>query len=331
MAALSNTRSLPGHARWTALGTSAVLRCTDPAQLARARAVVESELATVDAACSRFRSDSELSRANKRAGRPVQVSAVLAEAVQLALDAAALTGGAVDPTVGKTLELCGYDRDWQLLPAAGEEPPPQAPALRVRAGWHAVEMEHASDTLQIPSGVSLDLGATAKAWAADRGAAAAQAQVGCGVLLSLGGDIACAGRPPAEGWRVRVTDDHRAGVEEPGQTVSIRSGGLASSSTTARRWSHAGHTMHHIIDPATGVPARGPWRAVSVAAASCAQANIATTAALVKGPSAVMWLHELALPARLHGWDGSVRTLGDWPADPLGEAEPRGAETVGAR
>ncbi len=329
MAAAARTRALPGHARWTALGTSAVLRCAEPAQLARARAAVESELATIDAACSRFRADSELSRANERAGRPVRVSPVLAEAVQLALEAAALTGGAVDPTVGKTLELCGYDRDWQLLPAAREEPPP-VPALRVRAGWHAVELEQSSGTLRIPAGVSLDLGATAKAWAADRAAAAAHARVGCGVLLSLGGDIACAGESPSEGWRVRVTDDHRAGAEEPGQTISIRSGGLASSSTTVRRWSHAGHTMHHIIDPTTGVPASGPWRAVSVAAADCAQANIASTAALVKGSGAVMWLHELALPARLHGRDGSVRTLGDWPADPLGEADLYAAETVGA-
>ena len=80
-----------------------------------------------------------------------------------------------------------------------------------------------------------------------------------------------------------------------------------------RRWSHAGDTMHHIIDPATGAPARGPWRTVSVAAADCADANIATTAALVQGQHARAWLAAQALPARLVDERGGVLTLGGWP------------------
>jgi thiamine biosynthesis lipoprotein len=72
--------------------------------------------------------------------------------------------------------------------------------------------------------------------------------------------------------------------------------------------------MHHIIDPATGVPARSCWRTVSVAAADCAQANIATTAALVRGSAAVDWLQELGLPARLQDHRGRVVRTGGWPA-----------------
>jgi FAD:protein FMN transferase len=307
-------------ARWEALGTTVVLRLTEPAALALARARVAAELDVIDRACSRFRVDSELSRVNARAGRPVRVSPLLIEALELALGAAELTGGDVDPTVGRALELAGYDRDWRLLSAPRGEPDPPTVTLRTRAGWQTVELDLTACTIRIPAGVRLDLGATAKAWAADRAAAAAQAEIGCGgVLLSLGGDIATCGPAPSGGWRIRVTDDHRSAPSAPGQTVSIRSGGLATSSTAARRWSHEGHTMHHIIDPASGAPARTPWRTVSVAAADCAQANIAATAALVRADAAADWLAAIGLPARLQSRDGRVTTVGDWPSEDSGE------------
>jgi thiamine biosynthesis lipoprotein ApbE len=317
---LARYASPVAQSSWRALGTSVVLRSTDPDALASARDAVERELAAVDLSCSRFRPDSELVRCNGRAGRRVAVGALLFEALELALDAARLTDGDVDPTVGRALELAGYDRDWSLLAPARGEPAPDAlrPAatltLRARSGWQTIELDATTRTVRVPSGIRLDLGATAKAWAADRAAAAAHAAGGCGVLVSLGGDIATAGAAPADGWRVRVTDDHRSDLSAPGQTISIRSGGLATSSTAVRRWSHAGHTMHHIIDPATGAPARSCWRTVSVAAADCAQANIATTAALVRSRDALDWLDGLGLPARLQDRDGRIEHSGDWPA-----------------
>ena len=161
----------------------------------------------------------------------------------------------------------------------------------------------------------LDLGATAKALAADRAAHAAAATVDAGVLVSLGGDIAVAGPAPDGGWPVAVADDHRASPEAGLPVVSIVSGGLATSSTTARRWMHNGREMHHILDPTTGQPVREVWRTVSVAAASCLDANVATTAALVAGSDAQTWLHDTGLPARLVAADGTVRTVGAWPQD----------------
>jgi len=131
-------------------------------------------------------------------------------------------------------------------------------------------------------------------------------RVECGRLLS--------GEAPAGGWKIRVTDDHRSDVDAPGQTVAISSGGLATSSTSVRQWSHGGHTMHHIIDPRTAAPARSHWRTVSVAAEDCAQANIATTAALVRSGRALDWLTRQGLPARLVDLEGRVRTIGNWPA-----------------
>jgi thiamine biosynthesis lipoprotein ApbE len=315
-------------ASWEALGTSVVLRLGEPDALACARAAVEQELAAIDSACSRFRADSELARVNAAAGRSTRAGRLLIEALEVALRAAELTDGDVDPTLGRALELAGYDRDWRLLappiehdpvvadergPAAQREP---AVVARVRAGWRTVAVDRASCSVRIPAGVRLDLGATAKAWAADRAAVAAAEASGCGVLVSLGGDIATCGRPPTGGWRVRVTDDHRSDCSAAGQTISIRSGGLATSSTVVRRWRHAGSTMHHIIDPATEAPVRSSWRTVSVAAADCTDANIAATAAIVRALDAPAWLAGLGLPARLVDWDGNVRTVGSWPADP---------------
>lgn len=322
-------------ASWQALGTTVVLRCTERPALTSARAIVERELEAIDRACSRFRADSELSLLNGRSGRPGQASPLLTEALGLAIAAARLTDGDVDPTVGRALELAGYDRDWSLLTPPRDElasprEQPAAPALRLRSrtGWRTIELDAATRTVRIPAGVRLDLGATAKAWAADRAAAAVYAASGSGVLVALGGDIATAGAAPAGGWRIRVTDDHRSQPSAPGQTISIRSGGLATSSTTVRRWSHQGRTMHHIIDPCTGAPARTCWRTVSVAAADCAQANIASTAAILRDGSAIEWLAGLGLPARLHDRQGHVTTVGDWPAPRTDDAEARRERVV---
>ncbi len=301
---------------WEALGTTVVLRVSEAAALWPARAAVERELAAIDLACSRFRDDSELAYVNSRAGRRTTVQPLLLEALELALRAAALTDGDVDLTVGRALELAGYDRDWRLLDAAGEAPArPPALIARTHSGWRSVELDHPGSWVRVPAGIALDLGATAKALAGDRAAAAAADAAGCGALVSLGGDLATAGPAPRRGWLVRVTDDHRSAKDAPGQTIAIAAGGLATSSTTVRRWSHEGRTRHHIIDPRSGEPALGRWRTVSVAAASCADANIASTAALVRGSRAGAWLSQLALPARLVDRQGRVSVVGGWPEE----------------
>jgi thiamine biosynthesis lipoprotein ApbE len=312
------------RAGWEALGTSVVLLVDDPDALAPARAIVERELRAIDRACSRFRSDSDLQRVNAGAGRFVGVNPLLIEAVRVALRAAVLTDGDVDPTVGNALILAGYDRDWTLLERPGtldtleldpEDTVRPAITARVTPGWRAIELDHERSAIRIPTGVCLDLGATAKAWVADRAAAAVYDAIGAGALIGLGGDIATAGAAPGEGWRIYVTDDHRRVPGEQGQTISIRAGGVATSSTTARRWRHEGRTQHHIVDPATGAPIASGWRTVSVAAETCLDANIASTAALIRAAQAPTWLGQLGLPARLVSNDGAVRLVGAWPAD----------------
>jgi FAD:protein FMN transferase len=114
---------------------------------------------------------------------------------------------------------------------------------------------------------------------------------------------------------VGLADDHTAEPDPSMPRVAIVSGGLASSSTTVRRWNTAGGVRHHIVDPRTGTSADTPWRTVTVAAASCFDANTASTAAVVLGDRAPSWLARLGLPARLVASDGRVTCVAGWPED----------------
>jgi len=311
--------------RLDAFGTVGVVCVTEPGSLSGAVEVVQRTVAEFDQACSRFRSDSELSELNAAAGTSFRVGPVLLDAVSAALRAARLTGGDVDPTVGEALIALGYDRDFAELASDTSALTPRAPRpIATIPGWRAVTVKAQDSTVRLAPGVTLDLGATAKALAADRAAARALDATGGGVLVSFGGDLAIAGTSPSEGWRVRVTDDHRAGTEAPGQWITLHSGGLATSSTFVRRWRTASGVAHHLIDPATGQPTESVWRTASVTAGSCLDANIASTAAIIRGLESVAWLEGLGLPSRLVGVDGTVRHLAGWPAegDDLPSAAP---------
>ena len=305
---------VPPTLTFPALGTFATVLVTGPDTLGPAHQVLAAELAAMDAACSRFRRDSELWRVNHARGRPVTVSPLLADALTVALDAAELTDGDVDPTCGQSLVRLGYDRDFAL--ARRRTDPLRQPPMPA-GGWRRVELDRGHPAVRVPAGILLDLGATAKALAADRAAAAVQAAVGGGVLVNLGGDIRVAGDPPDGGWPVGVADDadfdtSTASVR-PRQVVMVRDGGLATSSPLGRTWRRGDARLHHIVDPVTGRPARSCWRTASVAAASCVGANIASTAAILRGERAIGWLEGLGLPARLVRPDSTAVTVAGWP------------------
>jgi FAD:protein FMN transferase len=287
-------------AGFDAIGVSNHVTVADAAALPEALAIARREVEAIEAACSRFRDDSELSRVNRAAGTPIEASPLLAEALRAALRAAAATRGIVDPTVGATMRSLGYDRNFDLVGRSVRGGFRAIPA----SGWRSVVLDTRTRLVRVPAGVELDLGATAKALAADRIARCIKWETGSDVLVALGGDIAAAGAP-ARGWPVRVTDDHRRPAGE-GQTVVVRDGGLATSSTMVRRWRSGGVELHHIVNPRTGSPVVSCWRTASVAAASCLDANAAATAAIVKGELALDWLETAGLPARLVRGDGSV-------------------------
>ncbi len=303
-----------------ALGTTAVVCVADPTAADAAVTIVRAAVDAIDRAASRFRADSELLALHEHPGRPVVVSPLLFSAIEDALLAARYTGGAVDPTVGQAMEILGYDRDFASVPRTG--PDVRATVQRV-PGWRGVRMNRSTGAVTLPVGVQLDLGATAKAGCADRAASAASAACGSGVLVSLGGDVAVAGAPPPDGWAIRVADRHDAPPDAPSVTVAVRQGGLATSGTTARRWSRGGRELHHLLDPTTGQPADSPWRTVTVAADSCLRANTASTAAIIMGADAPDWLDRHGLCARLVALDGSVLGVGGWPWDALACTDDR--------
>ncbi|MGH3625944.1 MAG: FAD:protein FMN transferase, partial [Sciscionella sp.] len=201
----STMAQVPARCRFTALGTTAELLVTDPARLRQAEQILRDGLRQLDLACSRFRTDSEISEVHARAGVAVPISALLVRALDTALRAGELTGGLVDPTVGRAVRTLGYDRDFTAL---GLDDPEPAPATVAVPGWQRVRLDRRSATVLFPHGVEVDLGATAKALGADLAAARIAKMTGCGVLVGLGGDIAVAGKPPAGGWQVSIGEDH---------------------------------------------------------------------------------------------------------------------------
>lgn len=295
-----------GTATWRALGTYVHLSIADEAALEPARQIATRLLDDVDRACSRFRQDSDLVRANTGAGSWVNVDPMLVRAVGAAVEAAAQTDGLVDPTLGHALVAVGYDRDISLVLA--ESTDPAGIPVPARSGaWRDIQRDPAGAIL-VPRGSALDLGATCKAWAADLIVAAIAAQFDSTVVLSLGGDIAVAG---PDGWPVAITEtiDDPSGAE----IVHLPFGGLATSSTAARRWIRDGVIRHHLIDPRTGEPASGRWRTVTATGVTCLAANTATTAAIVMGDRAMGWLNDREIPARLVNTSGRIVRTQRWP------------------
>lgn len=294
---------------WNLWSTQARLVVTDRACLPEAVVLATALLDEVELAASRFRGDSELRQLPARlvaSGGQVRVSPMLDRLVAAALEAAATTDGTVDPTLGTALADLGYDRDFRRLPAVDD----RAVVVRRVPGWRSVRL--VDGRLSVPAGVELDLGATAKAVAADLVAQRVAERLGTGVLVSLGGDIATAGVAPAGGWQVTVRD----GEDEPAAHVALPAGSaIATSSTIRRTWQRAGHTVHHILDPQTRLPAAPVWRTVSVATDTCAAANAASTAVVVKGAAGLTWLRERGLTARLVDDAGRVHRVGGWPSE----------------
>ncbi|MEV6318634.1 FAD:protein FMN transferase [Streptomyces sp. NPDC051776] len=306
------TTPSPAAVAFPALGTTAAVLVTDPHALPTAESILRAELATIDITCSRFRPDSELNYVNLHAGVPTKVSERFAEALLVALRAAEVSDGAVDPTVGCAVTALGYDRTFASLRPDDSRP---LPVARPAPGWHKVAFDPRSRRLLLPAHARLDFGATAKALTADRAALHTAVTTGCGVLVSLGGDLRVAGAAPEGGWRIGLADDHTLPTSAPGPAVTMTGGALATSGIGVRTWRRGGRIVHHIVDPATGEPATPVWRTVTVAAATCEGANTASTGAIVKGDRAVDWLHQLGLPARLVDLDGRVVQLGGWPPD----------------
>jgi thiamine biosynthesis lipoprotein len=252
---------------------------------AREHAAIERLFEERERTFSRFIAGSELNRVNARAGRTTLVSGTFAEAVRVALSASVETGGLVDPSLGAALLAAGYDRDFaELDDQAAPADPPSGPGAVAVSGR----------VVRAGPGIALDLNGVVKSMAVDD----ALALPGSHRWVSAGGDVATR-EPltislPAEG------------------AIELRSGALATSGSSKRRWLRAGRLQHHLIDPRTGRPAETPWTDVTACGATCVAADVAAKAAFLLGADGPAWLDAREIPGRFVAEDGTVRANETW-------------------
>lgn len=301
--------------RFRAMGTDCHLQLVDapPGLVDRLEALVRED----EARWSRFRDDSEVARIDAAAGNPTEVSPETTELLRLALDARTASGGRFDPLLGTQIRAVGYDRSFDRIDRRGIVVTPSAqPAT---AAPVTLDITAHGGVLHLPAGVRLDLGGIAKGHTADRVAAAALEAGAAGVCANVGGDLACAGDgPDGSGWWATV--DHR-----PGTMIGLAAGGVATSTTTRRRWNtlatSAGsgrperprsiEEAHHLLDPATGRPARTDVSSATVVAPSAALAEVlAKVVVLAPVAEATRLLARHRAAAVATSADGAVRHLG---------------------
>lgn len=294
-------RLTPRQVQFPAMGTAATLLFAGDAP---ADAINEARnlFAEWEATLSRFRADSELSRVNAADGQTTEIGPLLMHVVTTALDAARATDGAFDPTLGRHMVAIGYERSFHDGPRATSRPVTPLPPL---AGWRDIDVDETNGTITLPAGTALDLGGIAKGMAVDA-VAALLADRGVDVgLVDAGGDMRVV-RDDAAEWTIGIT-------EAPGYAIALMAGGLATSSVTKRRWLQGGVRRHHLIDPNTGQPARSNLRAVTVAASTCARAEVAAKTALVLGTDlGTRFLTRRGLPALLTLQTGSTISVSGW-------------------
>ncbi len=273
--------------------------------LPAARARIEQ----LEARWSRFRPESELCALNAARGRPVRVSEDTLLAVTTAVDAWHLLNGVFDPTIVAALELAGYDRTFSELlsdPTRPSEPDPATDHVAIVPGCAGIVIDRVVRAITLPAHVRLDLGGIGKGLAADLVAAQVLATGADGVLVNIGGDLRVMGTcPHPTGWTVVL--DHL-----PGCALALAVGGLATSAITKRRWRRGTHTAHHVIDPATGLPAEDSAASATVIAPRAVDAEMLATAALLAGPAAgVELLSAHGASGVLVGRDGERRATAE--------------------
>jgi thiamine biosynthesis lipoprotein len=247
--------------------------------------------ADIEHRLTRFDPTSDLSRLNADPRARVPAAPLLRAAVGAALRAARLSGGLGDPTVLDAVRRSGYaDSRAYVAPAALllrlDSAPLRRPARPDPAArWRAIEVDHAAGVIRRPPGVELDLGGSAKGWAADLVAARLGRHGRCAV--DCGGDLrVLSGRRARRdaAWEVRVRHPLTGG---PAHTLYVREGGVATSGIDARLWvGPRGALAHHLIDPATGVPAWTGLLTATALAPTALEAEALAKAALLSGPSA---------------------------------------------
>jgi thiamine biosynthesis lipoprotein len=289
----------PAQVAFRAMGCRAhvVIHGGQPSMLVSA----ERRIRELESRWSRFLDTSDITVANRAAGRPVRVHPDTLAVVERAIAGWRQTGGAFDATVLPHLLAHGYTHS-----TTTKAPAPALGATRVGVSGSIV-VDFAASTLTVPAGAAVDLGGIGKGFAADIIAEDLVADGARGALVNIGGDLAVYGEPaPGESWYLGI-DDPAA----PGRHLTclrVGAGGVATSGTTIRRWTNSsGQAAHHLIDPRTAEPSRAGLATVTVLAGDAATAEVfATAAMMLAGPAAMAMLEAHGLAGLAVGDDGQV-------------------------
>lgn len=251
------------------------------------------ELTWVERTMTRFRSDSDIGRANLGAAVDgVRLDPATALVVTTALEWAQTTDGRFDPAVGATSEL------WDVL---NRHEPPAAERVRRLAGrgfWRKVDLSALGGAptvrYQDPE-LHLDLGAIAKGYAVDRATEALRRRGIRHGIVTVGGDLRAFGGAPDGGpWRVGIRSPHDRGALAA--TLEVTDRAVATSGDYERFFTWHGVRYHHLMDPATAAPRRTPMHSVTVLADRCIDADAASTSVFGLGHEGALALLRRRLP-----------------------------------
>ena len=288
-----------------AMGTTVTVIAPDAAA-DEAAAWTANLFETWEACLSRFRPDSELSRLNASAGREAAVGPLLLDVVENAVSAARATDGLFDPTLLRPLVAAGYDRTFEDVAADGAD---DGADPGYAGGWRKVTVDRRRGTVTLPAGAGVDVGGIAKGMAVDAAVAGLEASGISPVAVDAGGDLAVRGSPPGlRTWPIQVELP-----EGRHRVVAIASGAMATSSIGRRRWVRGGRERNHLIDPRTAAPVASDGWSVTVAADTCARAEVAAKVALLLGsPAAGAFLVRHGLTGLFVRRDGTQLAMGAW-------------------
>lgn len=234
---------------------------------------------------------SELTRINQHAGKvQIQVSDDILAVLLTADKVNKASGGVFDPTVGPAVRLWDEAREF----------PPAEEALSVirrKIGWRLVKINSENKIISLEEGVSLDLDGIAKGYSADAAAESAlQTGAQC-AMVNVGGDIALKSAPSCPSWNIGISNP----IDPKGRymlSVSIRSGGIATSGPAQRYWVINHRKFPRILNPQTLLPPSQFPLSATAFAPTAAEADAWATAAVILG-EAIITLQREDVPPML--------------------------------
>ncbi|WP_164857423.1 FAD:protein FMN transferase [Sphingomonas crocodyli] len=275
---------------------SARLVLADPSGADAVRAAMERELATIIAEMSTWEPASLISRFNTApAGSWFTLPERFFTVLTTALDIAAASGGAFDPTAGALVDIWGFgpgavDR----LPSDGEI----ADAL-AQTGWRRIEIDRDARRARQPGGVFLDFSGIAKGFAVDRLSAVARESGIANHLIEIGGELRGEGvKPDGQPWWVEL--ETHPEIECEALRVALCGLCVATSGDYRRHHAIGQNRLPHSIDPRTGQPSASGTGSASVIAADCMTADAEATAlSVLDRAAAAEYAERRGLAARL--------------------------------